>query len=112
MKTYSDTRKRLEKSILHWRRIVKGKRTPGEWHYTEDCALCEKFCIKECKGCPVAVKTGQIMCLGSPWINVEASFKYGLKKTKNYEAAYSFPDVRQKAQEMLDFLISLRKNTP
>lgn len=35
---------------------------------SKDCALCELFFDKRCHGCPVAMKTGQILCYNTPYV--------------------------------------------
>ena len=55
----------LDLSIQKWRDIVDGK---GVDDGMKNCALCEKFNKFEgCYGCPVAEKTGQCFCEGTPY---------------------------------------------
>ena len=54
----------LEVSIQKWQDIVDGK---GEDLGEENCALCKAYPRKNCKGCPVAEKTGLLGCEGTPF---------------------------------------------
>ena len=56
----------LEGSIAKWQRIVEGT---GRDHGAQNCPLCQLFYYKfnPCIGCPVMDRTGQSMCLGSPY---------------------------------------------
>ena len=55
----------LEASIKHWEENAADveKATPG----SHDCALCGLFYRLGCKGCPVANKTANTLCNGSPY---------------------------------------------
>ena len=68
------TRKALELSIKHWERIVTGEDTSVS---AISCALCQLFNPVEnsrakdnCRGCPVAQRTGRGWCDGSPYRTV------------------------------------------
>jgi hypothetical protein len=54
----------LRGSIAKWERIVaREKEDCGKL----DCPLCDLFWEQGCQGCPVAIKTGQDACRGSPY---------------------------------------------
>lgn len=104
------TREALERSIKHWQNIVTVT-FPGDANITTSaCALCSKFCIRAgpegediiCDGCPVQERTGYHLCEGTPWRRVYNTKQqwFSYKEYKN--------EFRKAAQEMLDFLISLR----
>lgn len=79
----------LFKSIQHWKRIAKGKAYSNG---TETCALCQEFLCSEfygddCRKCPVAEKTGEEYCDGTPFPEFtkvahtdEAGFRWALGK--------------------------------
>jgi hypothetical protein len=58
----------LNKSIEHWERMRSGNTRPGEEPSIDHCALCGLFFWdNDCKGCPVAEKTKETCCDGSPY---------------------------------------------
>lgn len=62
----AETLQALRASIQKWERIVAGTERESE----SQCPLCEKFCVNSrdyCRGCPVAEKTGQRHCDGTPY---------------------------------------------
>lgn len=66
------TRAALEESIAHWERLASGNRRPWEGADGEDCSLCMMFNRPEepgpsCAGCPVAERTGETGCRGTPF---------------------------------------------
>lgn len=63
METKRQTAKALAGSIEKWRAIVE-KRGVDEGVF--NCPLCAIFYNDECEGCPVAKKTGEWWCEGSP----------------------------------------------
>lgn len=92
--------------------MAEGKQHYGERPDAEDCALCglfntgkEKEFEKTCDGCPVAERTGQIWCNGSPYADAHEAWEInqqmsapGEEDKKIWEAA---------AQKEIDFLESL-----
>lgn len=94
------TEQALELSIAHWIRLAAGQRHPGEYPNSDNCALCQEFLAKDCEGCPVAERTGAMLCIRSPYEDAaSAANRYG----------YDSPEFKAAAQAELDFLISLRK---
>ena len=65
----ADTLRALKASIKHWKENAAAK-TPRKVKTGPDaCALCLKFQIRSgsCSRCPVALRTGEPFCEGSPW---------------------------------------------
>jgi hypothetical protein len=88
----------LQHSIAHWERLVSGKSLPEEKVNRLSCALCTKFWDSSCKGCPVAEKTNQITCEGTPYNEAWwTQDQYGINSQQFKEAA----------KQELDFLKSL-----
>ena len=65
----------LRKSVQHWRENVEGKTNYfGHW----DCALCDVFGPRDCKGCPVMKKTSGLDCQNTPWAKLNKHVQYSL----------------------------------
>ncbi len=67
----------LKASIEHWQENESALRVGDASISAGDCALCRMFrtdCMDQCKGCPVAEATGDILCKFSPY--EEASEAY------------------------------------
>ncbi|MDB6104089.1 MAG: hypothetical protein JWO52_4088 [Gammaproteobacteria bacterium] len=68
----ADTLTALRGSIAKWRAIVDGT---GADQRSVNCPLCEKFLDREdedgnpCQGCPVAKRTGDWGCGGTPYVD-------------------------------------------
>ena len=78
MKLSKKDRKLVNESIEHWYRISACKTLEAldkEGYYCESCALCKEYIDLLCKGCPIALKTGQSACYGSPWYNAAESLE-------------------------------------
>ena len=96
-----ETVEALKKSIEHWKRLYTGTAAAGEDTGTPCCALCSLFYYGNencCTGCPIAIKTGQTQCDGSPYVS---SVDYGLIFGKSH------PDFQRKAKVFHDFLVGL-----
>jgi len=65
------TLKAIKDSIKHWERIAAFKE--GEIPNSYQCALCQAF--PTCIDCPVAIKTGQDLCEGTPYDDALISFE-------------------------------------
>ncbi len=102
----------LEASIKHWRENVKAETPDDVLTGCENCALCAEFYSLDCKGCPVYLRTGGIVCRGSPydaayvalrgeWIHVNPDDKPAWLAARD--------KFRKAAQADVDFLISLRE---
>ena len=94
------------KSVNHWKRMLKlsvedirdGKESPS----SENCALCHLYISDDCKGCPVAEKTGRILCQETPYktaVDLYVQIKYG-----DHKDLKSF---RKAVQKEIDFLEGL-----
>ena len=59
--------KALKASINHWKRLASGKRREGEVAGAEHCSLCLAYSDAECRSCPVAIFTGDILCINTPY---------------------------------------------
>lgn len=97
------TKEALLGSIAKWEAIVAGH---GEDKGVDNCALCQMFWHDRCKGCPVAAKTGEIHCVGSPYDawGGENGEEYTPLNDADEEDREDF---KKLAQAELDFLISL-----
>lgn len=105
------THNALEKSIQHWERMRDNKRNKSmdkesgdglEMPWDVDCALCRKFKLKQnedCSGCPIMLKTGYSECANTPYYDARSAFDHYGIESHQFKAS---------AQEMIDFLISLR----
>lgn len=97
----------LEKSILHWQRLVDCRtfdEVEAEGVGGEECALCNVYFKKVCKRCPVQI-AGFYGCEGSPY---DAVVIY-LSKIFCNEVDFSYKKWRKLATKELEFLKSLRK---
>lgn len=67
----------LKASIQHWRENEAAESSDDASVWGDYCALCGLFFEKIpcCNGCPVAKKTGQWQCNGSPWGAARDAFK-------------------------------------
>jgi hypothetical protein len=59
-----ETRAALLGSIKKWEKIVLGT---GADNGEQNCPLCKLYINHACQGCPVAEKTGDVFCDGSPY---------------------------------------------
>jgi len=116
----------LEKSITHWRANESADDITKVFIYSDDCALCELFCVDTgedtfyCKGCPVA-ESGEGyhgLCEGTPWEKARDAFKKWLccsspPKMSNDPPEKSLRENFQNAaREEREFLESLREKEP
>ena len=90
----------LRGSIEKWEAIVAG--TGVDWG-SINCPLCTEFCHgpNYCAGCPVASKTGEKYCDGSPYIRFESVWP------KSVPIPDGRPIITELAQAEIDFLRSL-----
>lgn len=101
--TKEQTRQAINASIKHWENLRDGCGT-GLGH--GDCALCTLFLhgqdankkYTECIYCPIAQKTGQPLCRGTPYRAATKLF---------YPINPDNPERRAAFQAMVDFLKSL-----
>jgi len=64
MKWSAEQLKGLRGSVRKWSKIVNGT---GTDEGPDNCPLCKLYFDKNCKGCPVRIATGEILCDGSPY---------------------------------------------
>ena len=74
--------------------------------FWDNCALCHtyrkgKSTADQCRGCPVARKTGRINCLGSPYKSVTDAYDYELQSLKPLKLA---------VDQEIEFLKSLKED--
>lgn len=97
------TEEALRASIKHWEENVAADCIDAVSVMSDNCALCQMFCDRygSCEGCPVADRTEEDSCQGSPWgaaYDALHKWKYGKGSHKGF---------RKAAQAELDFLKSL-----
>jgi hypothetical protein len=109
-----DTLAALRGSIAKWRGIMAGT---TEDLGPENCPLCRKFnrwylgmsqpaVVGVCEGCPVAVRTGEDSCSGSPYDDYEAATQY-IEECGDSEKPQVAVRIGNLARLELEFLISL-----
>jgi hypothetical protein len=99
------TLKALKGSIKKWELIVRGESVDKG---IRNCPLCELFWKKDCKGCPVSDKTGDVYCNGSPYSRWEkCSDLLRNAEALNWECAVGGSKSRRIAKAELKFLKSL-----
>ena len=101
------TRKALEESIAHWRRMREFKledyRSPPEYPGMRDCALCQLFHDEACLGCPVSEHTGHLYCHHTPFYTANDAFCHAVDEPSLFtKAAW-----RRAAKREIEFLESL-----
>lgn len=97
----------LKGSIAKWEGIVAGAcKDRG----AENCALCDAFNGDDanCEGCPVALKTGESNCIGTPWQQWAAEH-FDPSGDIDIDGGWAADTPKRKkiAQAELDFLKSL-----
>jgi hypothetical protein len=94
----------LKASIAKWERNVAAV-TPDdvELGYMA-CPLCTLFWDDDCKGCPVAMKTGKVECDSTPYYDAYWAFNNWILLGSSSVAGEAF---RSAAQDEVDFLKSL-----
>lgn len=96
------TAEALEKSIEKWRGIARREREEGG---TDDCALCELFHHRGCRGCPVRKHTRLDSCSGTPYTYWSRLYD----REGDYVAPANYTDeMVAAALEEVKFLESLR----
>ena len=98
--------KALTESIAHWERLRDGTQTDGETCSSRHCACCQEWPDLFCDGCPIAIRTDDYGCAGSPYLEASNAF---------YKQR---PDAQTAIQAEVDFLtetrhlVKLRKVSP
>lgn len=58
----------IRQSIIHWREVAKETWRARIDITSKSCALCKEYRNgRDCSACPVYKKTGQNMCVGTPY---------------------------------------------
>ena len=68
-------------SIAHWERNAAAQTVDDIKTGVDHCALCQEHHGNDCQTCPVMQRTGQMYCVGSPYI--EAGRAYARLKELN-----------------------------
>lgn len=104
------TKKALEDSIEHWRRMETGNRINGETPHGSFCALCAMFFSKyaKCEGCPVAEDTGYPGCYETPYYAAKTSTLI-LSAYLAQDRGLDSEEFKLAAKEMREFLEGLRE---
>lgn len=102
-----DTRtgKALSSSISHWLDNIAAEHPPAINIQSKSCALCLLFLADHCVGCPVAAKTGEAACHGTPWLDASNAFAMW-KRSPGDELHRDL--WREAAAKEVEFLKSLR----
>lgn len=95
-------------SIKHWEKNAAAVYPEGASTRGEDCALCGMFFnqgpdVPDCLGCPVAKKTGKMVCDGSPYHDAFMA----LRRWKNVPSDETQKQWGQAARAEVRFLRSL-----
>ena len=102
----------LEASILHWQENVKAETPEDAYTGPDECALCCLYYENVCCECPVAEKTHEKICKGSPYVAADDAYNKW-SRTDPSSCANTWlvarDEFRQCAQAEVDFLISLRR---
>lgn len=119
MKMTKTAERALRGSIRKWDSIAKGS---GVDRGSQNCALCQEYLYRatDCSGCPVAAKTGQQHCEGTPyeqWCRERSGRVYHYAEDGDYmKTGYAIgdEDSRKIAEAEVKFLKSLlprKRNT-
>lgn len=96
----------LKASIQHWKENEAAEAVDLVSVFGEDCALCRMFAWeKECKGCPVAKKTGQSGCWGSPWRDAKSARDEWCRHPGSAHARDAFRAAARAEREFLESLL-------
>lgn len=97
----------LRESIAHWRELAQVSDYSHIQIGAKNCALCQLFHPiyrseqyadwDDCSACPVAQRTGERLCQGTPYTSV----------SEGLDNELGLVTFRLRAQRELDFLISL-----
>lgn len=104
----------LGASIEHWTRMRDDRGGCGEKPGSAECALCGEYFSGACVGCPIAEKTGQKYCKGTPYYEAHAAWTRLEHHEKHpHSSVAAGPALaqvwRSSAGEMIGFLQRLRK---
>lgn len=106
------THQALEDSIKHWKRVVADPL--GEPTGEKACALCQTYAREcGCQDCPVMQRTGKSSCLETPFGKFRDAKADALHiDSSTSSVAERLDQLSKLAEEELQFLISLREETP
>lgn len=63
--------KALEESIKHWRENLVAVQNNLDLDISpESCECCSQWFLKNCEGCPIAIKARSLFCDGTPYDRV------------------------------------------
>ena len=103
-----ETRKALNKSIKHWKRMAlftDVERFRHEEPNARHCALCSLFRdFGGCAGCPVKEKTGEDFCNNTPYEYASGRYCY----VDDAPTKSDWESWRKAAQAEIDFLKGVR----
>lgn len=101
------TRAALEASIAHWKENAAATDRDEVRTGVGSCALCRIHWTDNCDGCPVAVRTDQSLCRGTPWEAAKAAWdRWMFADSDDAAPGEAF---RAAAREEVAFLESLRE---
>ena len=69
---------RKERVIEHWHQMHDD--APGVYESRKEgpniknCAYCQRFWFSNCRGCPIAIVAGQIVCRNTPYADARAAW--------------------------------------
>lgn len=114
MVTLEFERDSLEESIKHWKKNASAENIDEVHIGSEHCALCKEYTkevgigLVSCGECPVAKKTRQSTCFGSPYYKAHHAWNVWRSAKDSQSAAEAREDFVAAAQEEVAFLESLR----
>lgn len=89
----------LKGSIGKWEKLASGE---GEDYGGNNCALCKAF--PECDNCPVAMKTGNDQCRGTPYYDWRREATAHVTWFASMRYTPDSSQARRQARRMLNFL--------
>lgn len=97
--------------VNHWKRMLKltvedirdGKEYPDD----ENCAFCNKYIDKDCRGCPVFVNTGEPYCHGTPFTGAAYQYEHIKDCVKSDLSESDLENFYKAVQKEIDFLEGL-----
>lgn len=103
------TKKALDESIEHWKRLRDGTTSDSEGISSDSCALCQIYICDHtipCSRCPIKEFTGLPDCDGTPYGDVDEIFEnVGLVSFENRKKAIE----GEPSQRMVTFLEEVKR---
>ena len=102
----TETRTALMESIAKWELNARAETPEDVLTGVHECPLCRMFWKggRECRGCPIEKKTGQINCHGTPYVHADARLD---EWYDGPESSVAKADFHKAAREEVEFLRSL-----